>query len=130
MKNYLGRVVLLVEDYDRSADFYEKNFCFQRLVDYTTEVGQRFLHIGPDGISQAGIWFLKADTEKQKGRIGNQTGEQPTLVIYTSDIQQLFAQLKTNGVQFKTDLVETPEYAFFHCYDLDGNELIVTELRK
>ena len=42
MRNYLGRIVLLVEDYEKSANFYEKNFGFTRFFDVTTDVGQRF----------------------------------------------------------------------------------------
>lgn len=38
MRNYLGRIVLLVEDYEKSANFYEKNFGFTRFFDVTTDV--------------------------------------------------------------------------------------------
>lgn len=131
MKNYLGRIVLLVDDYEKSARFYETNFGFKRIFDVTTDVGQRFLHIGEEsGVSPMGIWFLKADTKAQKERIGNQTGEQPTMVIYTTGIRALYDQLKKNDVRLKTEIVKTPEYSFFHCYDADGNEIIVTELKE
>jgi len=129
MKNHLGRIVLLVEDYEESADFYETNFGFKRMYDVTTDVGQRFLHIGSESFETIGIWFLKADTKKQKDRVGNQTGEQPTMVIYTNEIETLYERLKSNRVKLKTEIIKTPEYAFFHCYDLDGNEIIVTELK-
>lgn len=129
MKNYLGRIVLLVEDYEKSAAFYETNFGFKRMFDVTTDVGQRFLHIGNDPLDALGIWFLKADTKTQKERIGNQTGEQPAMVIYTTAIGELFNRLKDSTVKLKTAIISTPEYAFFHCYDFDGNEIIVTELK-
>lgn len=129
MRNYLGRIVLLVEDYEKSANFYEKNFGFTRFFDVTTDVGQRFLHIGSKPSDSLGIWFLKADTKKQKERVGNQTAEQPTMVIYTQELETLYERLKNNNVRFKTDVIKTPEYSFFHCFDLDGNEIIVTELQ-
>jgi len=130
MKNYLGRIVLLVEDYEQSASFYEVNFGFKRMFDVTTDVGQRFLHLGREPLDSLGIWFLKADTKKQRERIGNQTGEQPTMVIYTTDIEALYERLLNNKVKLKTEIVKTPEYAFFHCYDMDGNEIIVSELNE
>ena len=130
MKNYLGRIVLLVDDYEKSARFYETNFGFKRMFDVTTDVGQRFLHIGNDPQDALGIWFLKADTKTQKERIGNQTGEQPTMVIYTTEIEELFDRLVKNGTNLKSGIVKTPEYAFFHCYDIDGNEIVVTELSE
>lgn len=130
MKNQLGRIVLLVEDYEKSAKFYESNFGFKRIFDVTTDVGQRFLHIGNEETDSFGIWFLKADSKSQKARIGNQTGEQPTMVIYTDNLKELKSRLDTNGVRIKRDIVETPEYNFLHCYDYDGNEIIVTELKE
>lgn len=130
MKNYLGRIVLLVEDYEKSANFYETNFGFKRMFDVTTDVGQRFLHIGNEPLDSLGIWFLKADTKKQRERVGNQTGEQPTMVIYTTEIETLYKQLKSNGVKLKTEIIKTPEYAFLHCYDIDGNEIVVSELNE
>lgn len=129
MKNYLGRIVLLVEDYEKSAHFYETNFGFKRIFDVTTDVGQRFLHLGTDPLDSFGIWFLKADTKTQKERVGNQTGEQPAMVIYTNDIENLYQHLKNNKVKLKTEIVKTPEYDFFHCHDIDGNELIVSEIK-
>jgi predicted enzyme related to lactoylglutathione lyase len=128
MKNYLGRIVLLVNDYEKSAQFYETHFGFKRMFDVTTDVGQRFLHIGAEPLDTLGIWFLKADSKKQKERVGNQTGEQPTLVIYTTEIEELHERLSKHKVKLKGGLVKTPDYSFFHCYDIDGNELVVTEL--
>ncbi len=129
MKNYVGRIVLLVTDYEKSASFYETNFGFTRIFDQTTTDGQRFLHLGIPG-GTMGIWLLKAATDEQRKHVGNQTAGQPTLVIYTSDIDGLHRRLKNNGVRLKTEIVRTRDYAFLHCYDLDGNELIVTELKE
>jgi len=38
MKNYLGRIVLLVKDYDEATNFYETNFGFKKMFDTTTDV--------------------------------------------------------------------------------------------
>ena len=43
MKNYIGRMIILVNDYEAASNFYEKNFSFKRIYDVTTDVGQRFL---------------------------------------------------------------------------------------
>src|SRR5690606_34239109 len=107
----------------------ETIFGFKLMYDVTTDVGQRFLHIVSESFETIGIWFLKADTKKQKDRVGNQTGEQPTMVIYTNEIETLYERLKSNHAKLKTEIIKTPEYAFFHCYDSDGNEIIVIELK-
>ncbi|WP_315816980.1 hypothetical protein [Paraflavitalea speifideaquila] len=49
MKNYFGRMIVLVEDYDQAFGFYNRNFGFQKIFELTTDVGQRFLHIGSGG---------------------------------------------------------------------------------
>lgn len=128
MKNYLGRIILLIDDYEKAASFYEKNFGFTKISDVTTDVGQRFLHIGTDSLHSLGIWFLKAESKEQRERIGNQTSGQPTMVIYTTSLQELFQKLKTNHVKIKVEPVITPEYKFFHCFDLYGNEIVVVEI--
>ncbi len=100
IKNYLGRMVLLLNDYETAAGFYEKNFGFRRLFDQTTEDGQRFLHIG-DKENNFGIWFLKAEGKEQEQLVGNQTGGQPTLVVNTSNIHELLEKMKSNEVKIK-----------------------------
>ena len=130
MKNYLGRIILLVNDYEKAAGFYQANFGFTKIYDVTTDVGQRFLHMGTDARDAIGIWFVKADSKEQRDCVGNQTGGQPTIVIYTDSLEALFQKLKSNQVKIKVEPVYTPEYKFFHCFDLYGNEIVVAEINK
>lgn len=129
MKNYLGRIIILVNDYEEASNFYEQNFGFKRIFDVTTDVGQRFLHIGTDTVNSLGIWFLKADSKEQKERVGRQTAGQPTMVIYTTSIEEQYQKLKDNNVMIKVAPVLTPEYKFLHCLDLYGNEIVVVEIK-
>lgn len=128
METKLGRAIILVEDYDKAFDFYEQNFFCRKIFDTTTPQGQRYLHIGfshPDGV---GIWFLKAENPVQQLLIGNQTGGQPTLVIYTDDIESLYERVQSNKVTITESLVSDTDSKFFHCLDLYGNRLTIVEL--
>lgn len=128
MKNHIGRVILLVNDYEEALDFYAQNFGFEKLFDATTDQGQRFLHVGSKK-PETGIWFMKAISQEDQNKVGRQTAGQPVMVIYTDAIEELYHQLVQNQVKIKKKPVISPEYSFFHCYDLYGNEIVVVELQ-
>jgi predicted enzyme related to lactoylglutathione lyase len=125
IKNQIGRIIILVNDYEDALKFYQLNFDCKVLVDYTTTEGQRFLHVGFDDVSATGIWFLKS----ADNRVGNQTNGEPVFVMYTNALDALYQKLTTNNVKIKQAPVYADDYSFFHCYDLYGNEIIVAELK-
>ncbi|MDB5136355.1 MAG: bleomycin resistance protein [Mucilaginibacter sp.] len=129
MKNHIGRMIILVNDYEEASNFYEKNFGFKRIYDVTTDVGQRFLQIGTDEPNSTGLWFIKADGKHQRDNVGKQTNGQPAMVIYTSSFDDLYQQIKGNNVIINVAPVNTPDYKYFHCLDLYGNEIIIVELK-
>lgn len=128
MNIQLGRTIILVKDYDEALQFYQTNFGCKVLFDQDSSFGLRYLHIGFEG--NTGIWLLKAESKKQEELVGKQTGGQPTLVFYTNDINALHNKLVQNGVTIKIPPATNPEYSFFHCADLYGNELAVVELKQ
>ncbi len=130
MEIKFGRVVILVEDYDKALDFYEKNFFCKKLFDSTMENGQRYLHIAFKSDDNVGIWFMKSEAAEQKNKIGKQTAGQPTIVIYTDDCKNLYNHVKKNGVKLIGEIVITEENKFFHCYDLYENNLLIVELSQ
>lgn len=130
MNIHFGRMVLLVHDYDEALDFYTKNFGCRVLFDQDSSFGLRYLHVGFGNDDKAGIWLLKAEGKEQQAQVGRQTLEQPALVLYTDDLQALYQRLLQNKVVIKTPPASNPEYAFLHCRDLYGNELIIAELKQ
>ena len=127
MENHIGRIILLVEDYDKAKDFYKENFGFETLYDTVAPEGQRFLHVGTRHPQSMGIWFIKSSNSE---KIGNQTAGEPVMVIYTTSIDQMFEKLQQNGVKIKSDPVIRSEFKFLHCFDLYGNEIVVVEMDK
>lgn len=127
MKISLGRIVILVHDYDDAFQFYATVLNATKIVDYTTPNGQRFLHVsmGSDG---AGIWFLKAGNEKEASKVGKQTAPHPAFVVYTDSFDALHQKLKDHAVTITKQPVTTPDYTFLHFLDLYGNEIILVDL--
>lgn len=119
----LGRIVILVEDFDDAFNFYSKNLGARKIVDYT--VGeQRYLHIG-FGEGGAGIWFLRSP-----GHTGRQTNGEPVMVLYTDDFESLKSQLERNQVHISKPAVYTDEATFLHFLDLYGNEIVLVQLKQ
>lgn len=130
MQNTLGRIVLLVKDYDEALSFYETALGFKKIFEATTPNGQRFLHIAPKAGDATGIWFLQAQTPAEQQLVGKQTGGHPTFVLYTDSFDELHEQLITHQVRIKTAPQITPEYQFLHFLDLYGNEIVLVQLNQ
>lgn len=126
----LGRIVILVNDYDEAFKFYEENFGCKKFFDLTDGTGQRFLHISFGSESTAGIWFLKAETGEQQSRVGNQTGGQPALVLYTDSFDLLIEKLIRNQIKIIKETEITDEYISLSILDLYGNEIVIVERRN
>lgn len=128
MKTQLGRITILVEDYDEAFKFYEQNLGCKKFFDLTDENGKRYLHVSFNSESPAGIWFLKPETEEQRKRIGSQTSGMPAFVLYTDAFEELLENLIRNNVKI-TKLPEvTQEYLSVNFLDLYGNEIVLVQL--
>ncbi|MGO4289452.1 VOC family protein [Chitinophaga sp. RAB17] len=127
MKNTLGRVVILVRDYDEAGRFYTAALGFHKLYDATLN-GQRYLHLAPSPGELTGIWLLQAVGPEQDALVGRQAGEQPLLVLYTDSFNAYHQQLEDHGVTISQGPVITPDATFLHFQDLYGNEIVQVQL--
>ncbi len=130
MKIQFGRIAILVNDYDEAYRFYEKNFGCKKFFDLEDETGQRFLHISFGSDRIAGLWLVKAETEEQKSRVGDQTGGSPLFVVYTDAFEELAERLNGNGVKTVMEKSVTDEYISMSVLDLYGNEIVIVEQKK
>lgn len=128
----LGRVVILVRDYDEALAFYQAAFAARVMFDAPSPSGDRYLHLGfgdpEDDTSQgAGIWLLAARGEDD-ARVGRQTGGQPLAVFYTTDVHGAVGRVRQAGGSVARPVASAGGSRFAHVNDLYGNEFVLVEL--
>lgn len=122
-----GRMVVLVKDYTEAMAFYVDKLGLELAVDI--DAGERrFVHLTFPGQDSAGLWLLKAETEKDAAAVGQQAGDQPIGVIYTDSFHDEFDRLQKADVEFLEQPVEAEGSISAHFLDLYGNKLILVQL--
>jgi predicted enzyme related to lactoylglutathione lyase len=116
---------VLVSDQDRALDFYTNVLGFEKRVENPTPDGPRFLTVGVDGDEFQLVLWPGTPGEAQPAM-----GRPPASVtIETDDIQQTFADYKSRGVEFISDVMEFPWGSVAQFKDPDGNRLQIREGR-
>ncbi|WP_144655403.1 VOC family protein [Achromobacter dolens] len=124
----LGRLVLLVNDYDTAIAFYQDKLGMEVFVNMA--VGQqRYVHLRLPEQPSVGVWLLQAQTQAQRDRVGDQTGGQPVGVFYTDDVARDHARFAGRGVRFTREPVDDGNAVYAHFIDLYGNEFVLVQIR-
>ncbi|WP_182665350.1 VOC family protein [Streptomyces calidiresistens] len=123
----VGRVVVLVDDPDAALAFYRDVLGFRVLYDRTAD-GYRFLHIGIPGQDGVGVWLMPATGDRERELVGRQCGDQPLLVLYTSDLDPVRERLREHGVRVWNER-EDADGGSLHLADPYGNVIVATRLR-
>lgn len=134
----LGRLVVLVRDYDEALAFYQAAFGATVLFDAPSPTGDRFLHLGfgasPDATATdsgntpgIGIWLLRV-SGADADRVGRQTGGQPLAVFYTPDVAAAVARVQAAGGKTVRPIRSAGGASFAHVVDLYGNEFVIVQL--
>jgi len=128
MFTHLGRMILLVKDYDEALAFYVEKLGFEKLYDQTISEEQRYVHVGVPAQADVGLWMLKAGAG-EKSLVGRQAGSQPLFVLYTDDCMKTYKTLKPRGVEFLYEPEDTEGDVHVHFKDLYGNQIVLVELK-
>ncbi|HEV7992366.1 MAG TPA: VOC family protein [Gemmatimonadaceae bacterium] len=123
----LGRVVVLIRDYDEALAFYRSAFGASVLFDAPSPNGDRYLHLGFGPDASAGVWLLRA-TGEATARVGRQTGGEPLAVFYTSDLRAAVARAAAGGAEIVRPVESADGASFAHVTDLYGNVFVLVEL--
>ncbi|PWD49370.1 hypothetical protein C8046_00150 [Serinibacter arcticus] len=120
----LGRVVVLVGDLDEALDFYSGGLGFPVLLDARISEDFRALHVGTGTVGDPGIWLLDSTGD----RVGSQTGTDPTLVLYSDDLDDDLLHLDRRfGVRPFHGPDGEPGARFAHLRDPWGTEIVIAE---
>ncbi len=122
MPQHLALVCIVVNDYDEAIAFYTEKLGFSLVEDtYQPAQDKRWVVIAPPGAKESRILLARASNDRQRARIGDQTGGRVFLFLYTDDIWRDFNAYNGRGVNFVQD-PRTEGYGTVAVFqDLYGN---------
>ena len=122
MKQSIGYVAVVVQDYDEAIQFYVDTLGF-RLIEDTCIAAQnkRWVLVAPPGSSETKLLLAQAVGAEQSSRIGNQTGGRVFLFLHTDNFWRDVDVYKRKGVVFVREPVEESYGTVAVFQDLYGN---------
>ena len=122
MKQSVGSVAVVVEDYDEAIEFYVETLGFRLIEDtYIEKQDKRWVLVAPPGSTGTNLLLARAVGEEQASRIGNQTGGRVFLFLHTDDFWRDFNAYRSRGVVFVRDPAEESYGTVAVFRDLYGN---------
>jgi len=101
MKQSIGYVAVVVQDYDDAIKFYVDTLGFGLVEDtYIEAQDKRCVLVAPLGSTETKVLLARAVGSEQSSRIGNQTGGRVFLFLHTDDFWRDFNAYKSKGVVF------------------------------
>jgi len=116
----LATVALLVADYDEAIAWYCGRLGFALADNVDLGGGKRWVTLAPGG-GGANLLLAMADGERQKARIGDQTGGRVGLFLETDDFARDHAAMLSRGVRFEEEPRHEPYGTVAVFRDLHGN---------
>lgn len=118
----VGRVTVLVDDQASALEWYRDVLGFEVLHDEEQD-GYRYLHVGVPGQHDMGLWLMRSDADL----VGQQTGGEPLLVLYSDDLDRVIGRLADHDVEMWA-VREDADSRSLHLRDVAGNVLVVAQL--
>ena len=95
----LGKIALVVADYDEALDYYVGTLGFDQLEDTDMGGGKRWVVVAPSGGGCA-LLLAKAKNDEQRAAIGKQTGGRVFLFLETQEFDRDYERYDELGVDF------------------------------
>ncbi len=121
MRQRIGLVSLLVDDYDAAIAYYVGVLGFTLAEDTPMGGGKRWVVATPPGAVETGVLLAKAADARQSAAIGSQAGGRVFLFLHTDDFERDHAAYTARGVAFKEAPRREPYGIVAVFADLRGN---------
>jgi catechol 2,3-dioxygenase-like lactoylglutathione lyase family enzyme len=121
MKQSLALVTLVVRDYDDALDFYVNILGFRLLEDTPLTPEKRWVRVAPRGGGGCQLLLARAADERQRSRVGDQTGGRVAFFLHSDDFDADHANLLKNGVVIVREPRQEPYGRVLVFEDLYGN---------
>jgi catechol 2,3-dioxygenase-like lactoylglutathione lyase family enzyme len=131
MKQVIGYVSVVVEDYDEAIRFYVDVLGFNLVEDTSIEAqDKRWVLVAPPGSAGTKLLLARAVGAEQLSRVGNQTGGRVFLFLHTDDFWRDFHVYKSRGVVFVREPSEESYGTVAVFKDLYGNLWDLLQLKE
>ncbi|MFJ6694196.1 MULTISPECIES: VOC family protein [unclassified Streptomyces] len=119
---HIALVALVVDDYDEAIRFYTEALGFRLAEDSARPDGSRWVVVEP-GAAGGGTALLlaRAKGERQRARVGDQTGGRVGFFLHTDDFARDHARMAAAGVTFLEEPRHEPYGTVAVFQDLYGN---------
>ncbi|GAD79833.1 VOC family protein [Vibrio ezurae] len=128
VKQKIGNVALVVENYDDAIAFYTQKLSFTLVEDTDLGGGKRWVQVSPPNSDGTNLLLAQASSEEQKMAIGNQTGGRVFLFLQTNDFWRDYQAMQERGVIFHEE-PRVEDYGTVVVFeDLYGNKWDLLQL--
>jgi catechol 2,3-dioxygenase-like lactoylglutathione lyase family enzyme len=121
---HLGLATIVVDDYDAAILFFTDALGFELTEDSpaTTNDGRpkRWVVVRPPG-AETGLLLARADGDRQRDRVGDQTGGRVGFFLEVDDFDRRFALMRAADVEFLTEPRDERYGRFAVFLDIAGN---------
>ena len=121
MRQRIGLVTVVVDDYDEAISYFTQKLGFALLQDTPLSAGKRWVVVAPQGACGSGLLLAQATDERQRQAVGVQAGARVFLFLYTDDFRRDHAAFKERGVVFVEEPRLEPYGTVAVFTDLYGN---------
>ena len=126
----LVHVSLLVNDYDEAIRFYVEKLDFEVIEDTKLDENKRWVLVKPRGSGSCCLLLAKAQGEKQRSCIGNQSGGRVFLFLETDDFARDYQNLIKQGIRIAREPSDEAYGRVAVFEDLYGNRWDLIQYKK